>query len=184
MVKPLYIVFFFFALSLCEQECVTLTLTLNDERKVTECNQKEQNQAVQTEQQQTDKPLVTPTDSGKDAPLNTESQKEVCSKLVNKPLNPNDPNNKEANGLNDILNRLLNNDTTSSDSSKYKFKVTSPSTPENDLSNPLPVCYEVTEKNNNQRVLKRKGINSLSNILPASVDGTNQKPKDSLIMAI
>ena len=160
MVKPLYIVFIFFALSLCKKECVTLT-------------KKDGDGGFTCEEQ---------AGQGKNTSTNG-----ICNQLV-------------SNGVvnaNLHLKQLLDGNINENSPADRKFislqyKGTS------DL-NPLELCYEITgqegqeeeerhegqeEEEEEERILKNEGNNLLSNVLPTAVEGLNQKPKGSLIMAI
>ena len=162
MVKPLYIVFFFFALSLCEDVCVTLA---RDSDNKFSCAKK------------------NGQDSNQNQPTNTI---DICNQLGftgDTKLNPS---------INDLLKVITTNDDSKAKlefSSPNPSGGENSGTIE--ICYKLIIEGGQDKKNLDQhnnvmedRLLKNQGNNPSSNILPAAFNGQNQKPRGSLIMAI
>ena len=195
MVKPLYIVFFFFALSLCDQMCVTLTKYKNGD-------------------------LTCKKEDG----TNPNNTNDICNQLSTDQKDIRQNGNGKETQIDPKLKQILNLDKLKTNNSRVKFKNISLKLTGTGDDETLELCYELTdtiatedtveqsdnerepekeeeqeqeeeinkkdqplqngENYGDQRVLKKKENNPLSNIFLTAVDGLNQKLKDPLIMAI
>ena len=171
MVKPLYIVFFFFVLSLCEEECVTLTKKENN----FECNNA--NEAIDICKQ-----LSNDQAEGQTTPEG--GNPKIILKLT-EILNILQIQDKDSSAQ----LRITSPPQKSNENSEiltlcYEVaKPSSESTQEQQAAN-NDNNSSTTESKQERRMLKNEGINSPYNVLPRPADGSNQNFKDSLIMEI
>ena len=195
MVKPLYIVFFFFALSLCKEECVTLTLGGEDEVK--ECKLSNESANIEHNSQTNNGiPPIDPTQNpaqGQEGNQDTEKVKKrgnaICRKLLhadnNTKLQKQTSGDNEKYSIDPSVLNLLTSELSNITGPNVEIEFTSGLKAETDNPKTLKLCYEVTDSSSiNQRVLKNKENNPHSNRLPKPADRPNQNFKGSLIMAI
>ena len=168
MVKPLYIVFFFFALSLCGEECVTLTKKANNENGF-ECNPKNDTIGI----------------CGKLGLDQGEANQNVILKLTEILSHEQVKPNKSS-----VKFRIIppQEDNENSEILKLCYEVAEPEIPSQvptqAKNEPLKEQPQQSQKPQLRRILKTDVKNPSSNTLLTPTDGLNQKLKDSLIMAI